>query len=275
MLFCVWSASGGGFEETTWYPGALLVLALLGLGLVMTRGSRRPHPLALAALALLGCFVVWSFASIGWAEVKGDAWDGANRSLLYLTVFALFALPAWRPASAAIVLGAFALGVAVLGGATLIQIASASEPALAFLKGALIDPTGYHNSTAAPFPPAAIRSHSLRLTARDAVAAAGPVPRRRGDLRRAHDPRPEPRRRDRRPARPDRLLRARAGPGASAVRLLPRCRGDRARAAGPLLDVYPAAKDGIGLAAAIDDAISSVWLGVLVVVALRDGDRGR
>ena len=33
-------------------------------------------------------------------------------------------------------------------------------------------------------------------------------------------------------------------------------------AAGPLLDVYPAAKDGIGLAGAIDDAISSVWLGV-------------
>ena len=39
---------------------------------------------------------LWSFLSIVWAQARGDAWDGANRALLYLTVFALFALLPWR-----------------------------------------------------------------------------------------------------------------------------------------------------------------------------------
>ena len=53
--------------------------------------ARRPR----WALAALAGFTVWSFCSIAWADARGDAWDGANRTLLYLTVFALFAAVPW------------------------------------------------------------------------------------------------------------------------------------------------------------------------------------
>ena len=75
------------------------------------------------ALAALAAFTVWSFLSITWADARGDAWDGANRTLLYLLVFALFAALPWTAAEASILLGAFALATAVAGawavGATL------------------------------------------------------------------------------------------------------------------------------------------------------------
>ncbi len=66
------------------------------------------------ALGCLAAFTALSYLSILWAGAPGDAWEGANRTLLYLLVFALFA--GWRqqPLTAAILLGAWTLAISGL-----------------------------------------------------------------------------------------------------------------------------------------------------------------
>ena len=96
VLLLVWATAQAGYLLTHWAPGGLIVLALLGIALVLDGldvASRVPPTVKIA----LGCrpaYTALSFASILWAGVPGDAWEGANRTLLYLLVFALFAL--WR-----------------------------------------------------------------------------------------------------------------------------------------------------------------------------------
>ena len=72
-----------------------MVLALLGMALALVglRAAEIPTPV-LVALACLAAYTALSFLSILWAAVPGDAWEGADRTLLYLCVFTLFAL--WR-----------------------------------------------------------------------------------------------------------------------------------------------------------------------------------
>jgi O-Antigen ligase/Tetratricopeptide repeat len=141
-----WAADEGGYAPTEWYPGAFLFLALLAAVVVRGRRGRSLPPGAWAAMALLAAFTAWSFLSIGWAGVPGDAWDGANRTLLYLTVYAMFALLPWRASEAAVVLGLFAVGTAVVG-----FVALASDGAGAFNGNRLADPIGYENASAALF----------------------------------------------------------------------------------------------------------------------------
>jgi O-antigen ligase len=149
MATFVWfSASNGGFDATTWYPGALVVLALTTIAAVTIPAARVPKPVAIAVLALLG-YAAWSYLSIGWSAQKGDAWDGANRSLLYALVFALFALwrPRARPAVALLVL--YSLGVAAVGFVELMRAASASDPSGFFSGGRFASPAGYMNANVA------------------------------------------------------------------------------------------------------------------------------
>ena len=63
------------------------------------------------ALAAWRAYTALSFLSILWAAVPGDAWEGANRTLLYLLVFALFAGWRQRGRSAVLLLGAWALAM--------------------------------------------------------------------------------------------------------------------------------------------------------------------
>ena len=160
VAFAVLAAVEGGFEPTSWYPAALFLLGLLAVTLFALgrRGELRARPGTALAIALLAAFVAWSFLSITWSEVQGDAWDGANRNLVYLIAFALFALLPWRASSAALILGAHCVAVAVVGMGTVIDVAGAADPTLSLIGGRLADPTGYHNATAAlvlaPFFPA-------------------------------------------------------------------------------------------------------------------------
>ncbi len=105
-LFVVWATSQAGYPLTHWAPGALIVLALLAIALlaVPLRSAEIPLTVKLA-LACLAAYTALSFLSILWAAVPGDAWEGANRTLLYLMVFALFALWRARGASAALLRG--------------------------------------------------------------------------------------------------------------------------------------------------------------------------
>jgi hypothetical protein len=175
-VFLWWAAAEGGYAPTTWYPGALLFLVLL---LAVAAGPARRTALqrpAKLAIALLLAFAIWSFLSIGWADVKGDAWDGANRTLLYASVFAAFALPRWRPAQVAGLLGLFAVGVAAIGVGVL-----AADGASAFIGNRLADPIGYANANAALFllafwPALALAARpELHWVARSLLLASGGV----------------------------------------------------------------------------------------------------
>ncbi|MET0602163.1 MAG: polymerase, partial [Baekduia sp.] len=106
-VFLAWTPLDGGQPITRWAPGALVLLALLGLALVALpplRWPALPATVRVAALAL-GAFTAWSFLSLAWADDGGAALEGADRTLLYLVAFLLFALWPQRPATAAWVLG--------------------------------------------------------------------------------------------------------------------------------------------------------------------------
>ena len=79
--------------------------------------------------------------------MRGVAWDGTNRTLVYLVVFALFAIPAWSRRSAALLLGAFSLGVAAVGAYAFFHT-TASHPLDAFVSGRLAVPLEYPNAVA-------------------------------------------------------------------------------------------------------------------------------
>jgi tetratricopeptide (TPR) repeat protein len=149
-LFVYWAAHGGGYAPTTWEPSALLVLGLLvatvaGLGPARLRIAR---PLAIA-LAFLAAYVAFSFLSIAWAPSPGDALDGSNRALLYLLLFALFALLPWRTWSALVSLSAFALGIGTIALVTLARLGHADQVPVLFNGTRLDAPVGYVNGSAA------------------------------------------------------------------------------------------------------------------------------
>lgn len=150
-IYVTWTESHGGFYPTAWYPGAIALLGLLATTVLIRgphafRGLSKP---ALWAIGLLGAFAIWNFVSISWADVKGDAWDGANRTLLYLSVFALFALLPWRTRPAAAALGVFALATATVGAIELLQAGHSDIPEAYFLGGQFDQPIGYSNGNAA------------------------------------------------------------------------------------------------------------------------------
>jgi O-antigen ligase len=151
-------ASGGrtflhdaGFTSLTWYPCALFLLGLLAVvayGLpIRLRDVPRP---VLAAAGLLAAYTAWSFLSILWADAQGEAWDGANRTLLYLIVFCLFALRPQRAETAATVLAAWTLVMAVFGAVVLVRMGDGAGAAK-FIGNRLADPAGYPNAAAAAF----------------------------------------------------------------------------------------------------------------------------
>jgi O-Antigen ligase len=144
-----WTSAEGGFAPGVWYPGALLFLVAL-CAVARPADLRRLAPRARWALVMLAAFTAWSFLSIAWADAPGDAWDGANRTLLYLTVFALFAVLPWRTAEAAMFLAGFALAAAGVGAWELVRAIAERDPA-AFPGGRLAVPIDYENASAGLF----------------------------------------------------------------------------------------------------------------------------
>jgi tetratricopeptide (TPR) repeat protein len=169
VLFVVWATDQAGYPVTHWAPGGLIVLALLGLalGILGLRMEDVPRPVKIALGCLAG-YTLLSFASILWAAVPGDAWEGANRTLLYLLVFALFALWRQRGASAALLLGAWTLAMICLAAFVALHVnAEGGHLARVFQGERLAYPTGYPNASAAQwlmaFWPALLLARSERL----------------------------------------------------------------------------------------------------------------
>lgn len=146
FLVCI--RSNGGFDETTWYPAALFLLAVLVVACIALPRPSLPRPAALAAAAL-AAYAAWSYASILWAGQKGVAWDGANRTALYAIVFALFACWRLRARAAALVAGALGVGIAAIGFVELLGAAAASDPSSYFTQGRFSQPAGYQNANTA------------------------------------------------------------------------------------------------------------------------------
>jgi tetratricopeptide (TPR) repeat protein len=164
-----WAGSHGGFAVTNWYPGAiglLLVLTALVAGL---RPAPRELPRAVAlALLALALFTVWSFASIVWADAKGVAWEGANRTLLYFVMFAIPALSRLDARRALIVVGAWTAGIVVLAVWVLVALPGAVGSGPPVLGPGLAAPIGYANAEACLWMMAAWPA--LVLSSRTALA---------------------------------------------------------------------------------------------------------
>jgi hypothetical protein len=169
-LFVVWATSQAGYPVTHWAPGALIVLGLLAiaLGVVRVALAEVPRPV-LIALAALAAYTILSYLSILWAANTGDAWEGANRTLLYLLVFALFALWRQQGRSAALLLCVWTIALIVLAAFTALHLSAASGAHLqSLLPGGRLDyPTGYPNANAAQwlmaFWPALLLARSEQL----------------------------------------------------------------------------------------------------------------
>ena len=83
--------------------------------------------------------------------MKADAWDGANRTLLYLCVFAIFAWRRIRPALGLALLGSFATATAAVGVIELLRAVAAARADGFFISGRLAVPITYPNANAALF----------------------------------------------------------------------------------------------------------------------------
>jgi tetratricopeptide (TPR) repeat protein len=151
-IFLVWAVVDGGYPPTLWMPGALALLGLLALLLFGVPQLMRTLPrVALAALCLFAGYTVWSTLSIAWAVDKGEAWDAANRTLLYLVVYAIFLLWPWRARHGAMLLAAYALGVAGIAATSFVTALHSNDPYALFIGGRYSEPVGYINANCALF----------------------------------------------------------------------------------------------------------------------------
>jgi O-antigen ligase len=268
--FVALAAAEGGFEPTSWYPAALFLLGLLAVTVVVLgrRGELRSRPSLSVAIALLAAFVAWTFLSIAWSQVQGDAWDGANRNLMYLTAFALFALLPWRDSTAALVLGAHCVGLAAVALVTVVDVATAADPTLSLLGGRLADPTGYHNATAALllaafFPALLLASRGevpwpargLLLASAGTLLEVAIMPQSRGSVIAF-------------PIVAVAFLALAPGRVRLLIWALPVAVA-AALASGPLLDVYTAAtEEGGDAPAAFDSALTAIALSAAALLAI-------
>jgi hypothetical protein len=148
VVGAVLAVDDGGFAATAWYPAALIVLALAAVVFVATRPLPSETWVGVrGALAAFAAYVAWSYLSILWADIPGKAWDGANRSLLYLVAFGLVTLRPWSARAGRIGLAAVVIAVTGIGIGELIATAARANPGSLFLDGRLASPTGYSNAT--------------------------------------------------------------------------------------------------------------------------------
>ena len=151
-LMLVWAVHDGGYDEDTWYWGALVLLALLTAIVIARRvAAARISRAGLVALVAFAAYVAWSYLSITWAESPGDALTGSNRALLYLLLFASMLVLPWTVRGVLIALLTFALGIGVVAIVLLFRLATGVHVATLIIDGRLAAPTGYFNATAALF----------------------------------------------------------------------------------------------------------------------------
>ncbi|MEA2418567.1 MAG: hypothetical protein QOE60_773 [Thermoleophilaceae bacterium] len=138
----------GGFRGTTWMPASLFLAAVL---LVCLVALPRPQPsrAALLAVLLLAGYGVWSLMSVLWAGQQELAWDAGNRTLLYALMLALCTLWPVRGEAAAMLLGAFGLGIGAIALWEMMRVSGASQGIQYFHEARFAEPVGYTNGNVA------------------------------------------------------------------------------------------------------------------------------
>lgn len=152
LLWLDWAIQDGGYDPSTWYWGALLLVSATAV--VMLRGADRRARLGGAsriALGALALYVAWSYLSITWAQSPGDALEGSNRALMYLALFTVLAMLPWTAETALAALLAFVTGAGLLAFLFLARLSSHVNVAAIVVNGRLEAPTGYFNATVALF----------------------------------------------------------------------------------------------------------------------------
>jgi tetratricopeptide (TPR) repeat protein len=148
-VWIAWSWFQGGFFATSWGPGgAFLLLVVLAAELAVPASGDR-STLRLVAFGTAVAFVGLNFLSILWADVPGDAWTGADKTLLYLVAAVFLGRRAWTARTLQLLLALYAAGVAFLGLVVLVRAATAADPSAYFVAGRLQDPVGYVNGAVA------------------------------------------------------------------------------------------------------------------------------
>jgi tetratricopeptide (TPR) repeat protein len=93
--------------------------------------------------------VAWSFLSMIWADLPGDALIGSDRLLIYVIGLLAFVLFPPSARTGILVLAAYGFGVAVTGAVVIARAAVTSDLTALFQRDRLAAPTDYVNSTAA------------------------------------------------------------------------------------------------------------------------------
>jgi tetratricopeptide (TPR) repeat protein len=171
VVWLAWAQLAGGFFPTRGgILGAFLVAALaLALAAVRVDPAVR-SPARLAMLGALAAFVAWNGLSMLWADFPGEAWTGTAKTLLYAASFALFALWSWSTRGLRAVLAALALGIGVLGLASLLEAALAADPEEQLIDGRLVGPVEYVNGSVAVWMTGFWPALHLAVTPRGGVA---------------------------------------------------------------------------------------------------------
>ena len=171
-LMLVWAIRNGGFDASTWYWGALVLLATFTAVFAgVLHGHLKLSRASAIAVGLFAAYVAWSYLSMTWAQYPGIALEGSNRALLYLLIFTLLTALPWTRETALGAILLFAVGVGIVGTVLMVRLASGSNVPALFFSGRLVAPTGYINSTAALFTMDALVSIVLASRRR----LAGPV----------------------------------------------------------------------------------------------------
>jgi len=147
-LVIILAESHGGFASSVWYPAALTALALLAVLLLLAPPGRRERSRRTElALGVYAAFCAFSYLSALWADVPGQAWDAANRDLLYGIVLAIVIARPWPRTATR---GALLVVVGTVAGVAIAELVASThgDPARLFLEGRLSQPFGYSNATA-------------------------------------------------------------------------------------------------------------------------------
>jgi O-Antigen ligase len=154
-VFAIWTVHDGGFAPQQWLPGALAIVGLVAMTFLSADMRDRLRVARLAPI-LLGLYVVWSYASISWAQVRGDALDGANRTSLYFCIYLFFVGLPLTARGRLILVSSWAFAVGVVGSVELARAAIAAGPYGRFVLGRFASPITYPDANAAVFLMAAM-----------------------------------------------------------------------------------------------------------------------
>jgi UDP-GlcNAc:undecaprenyl-phosphate/decaprenyl-phosphate GlcNAc-1-phosphate transferase len=130
------------YDASVWVPIGLGVTLVCAIAVVM-RPVRPGGPAALCLGGLLG-LGVWSLASVAWSESAENAVVSGNRWLAYGALLLLALVLVSHDRRAVVLLGAAALGIAVVALSVLARLLG-GDPGALFLGGRLNSPLGYIN----------------------------------------------------------------------------------------------------------------------------------